>query len=165
MGIQLHDEANIREDCSAVVSELREIILSLIPYARIEEIGSTAIAGALTKGDVDLLVSVEVPHFEAAKQVLEGRFSVNEGMEGIAHFASFKGSSAGIEYGIQLATINECEFGFIRFRDLLQQSPDLVQRYNAVKLAACHSSMDEYRAKKNEFIEATLQQDQSIHTE
>jgi uncharacterized protein len=43
----------------------------MVPEAEIEHIGATSVPGALTKGDVDLLVSVPAERFGAAVAALE----------------------------------------------------------------------------------------------
>ena len=67
-----------------------------------------------------------------------------------------KGSSKGIEFGIQLSTDNNTNFNFLKFRNILISSPELVEKYNEVKLNAKNLHENEYRTKKYEFIEEVL---------
>ncbi len=43
----------------------------LLPEAELDHIGATAVPGALTKGDLDILVRVSPPAFPAAVEVLK----------------------------------------------------------------------------------------------
>lgn len=45
---------------------MKENILAVIPYAEVEHIGSSAIKGAFSKGDLDILVRVKLSEFEGA---------------------------------------------------------------------------------------------------
>ncbi|MGQ9424780.1 GrpB family protein [Gilvimarinus sp. F26214L] len=151
----LFSSAEIRAATSAVYASLRSELLQLLPNANIQEIGSSSIVGALTKGDVDILVCVPESQFNVAVAAMLHRFETNTGMEDVPQFASFKGVLDDVEFGIQLAC-DHCQFGFVAFRDRLNSSPDLVEEYNRVKLAAAGLSMKEYRDRKWEFIERVL---------
>ncbi len=155
MTIHLVLEKDIRSASRALVSALSGEITAAIPSARVEEIGSTAIPGSLTKGDVDLAVFVDQADFVDAAAALGDRYQVND-MEDIAFFASFKGMRGGLEFGIQLNTPQVVTFRFLEFRDALRASPDLVDDYNHVKEQARALPPDDYRARKNEFIEKVL---------
>jgi GrpB-like predicted nucleotidyltransferase (UPF0157 family) len=47
---------------------------------------------------------------------------------------------------------------FIKFRDQLRQSPELVQTYNNLKKRCENLDMIDYRIEKNKFISAILNQ-------
>lgn len=47
---------------------------------------------------------------------------------------------------------------FIKFRDRLRQSPELVQTYNNLKKRCENLDMIDYRIEKNKFISAVLNQ-------
>lgn len=155
MSVHLVHEKDVRNENRHVVNALSNEILSLLPTAQIEEIGSTAIPNSLTKGDVDLVVIVKKALFSVAKKKLDVAFESNH-MEGIPYFYSYAGTRFGIEFGIQLSIEEEQSFRFVEFRDLLRASPALVDQYNIIKKEASNLSMEEYRAKKNEFIESVL---------
>ncbi len=155
MSVSLVHEKDIRIESQNVVRALTGEIASLIPMAIIEEIGSTAIPGSLTKGDIDLVVLVKKTEFSDAKRSLSAAYEWNE-MEDIEYFSSYKGVRSGIEFGIQLSTNELQSFRFIEFRDILNANPDLVAQYNAIKQEAAEFTMDEYRIVKNEFIESVL---------
>ncbi|EGR2479900.1 hypothetical protein DYB78_17990, partial [Vibrio cholerae] len=52
---------------------------------------------------------------------------------------------------------SEFEF-FVGFRDKLRKNPELVQRYNELKISCTGWSHEEYRRKKSAFIERVLGQ-------
>lgn len=57
--IRIRPEADCRPSSQEAFVRHRARVAELIPGAEIEHVGSTSIPGALTKGDVDLLVRVE----------------------------------------------------------------------------------------------------------
>lgn len=46
-------------------------ILKLLPYAKVKHIGSTSLPNALTKGDLDILVTVPAKNFKMAVRKLK----------------------------------------------------------------------------------------------
>lgn len=67
-------------------------------------------------------------------------------------------NSSGEDVALQVVA-NGSEFDFfLRFRDKLRESPELVQQYNELKVSCSGCSHDEYRQKKSAFIESVLGQ-------
>jgi GrpB-like predicted nucleotidyltransferase (UPF0157 family) len=137
---------------------LREAQLSCwLPFAEIEHVGSTAIPGALTKGDLDVLVRVAAGDFRVAEEVLAGLFARNEGTPRTEALASFKDDAANPPLGIQLVVRGtEWDVVFGRFRDALIRDRRLVVEYNRLKERFQCQSMDEYRNSKDQFIARVL---------
>lgn len=139
------------------VFALREAQLGQwLPFAEIEHIGSTAIPGTLTKGDLDVLIRVSAENFRLAEEVLSGLFPRNEGTPRTDSFASFKDGSANPPLGIQLVVRGSEWDVFSQFRDSLKADPSLVRDYNELKKAHHGRDMDEYRAAKERFVERVL---------
>ena len=136
---------------------LREAQLThWLPFAEIEHIGSTAVPGALTKGDLDVLVRVENGEFRVAEEALAGLFVRNDGTPRTETFASFKDEAAIPPLGIQLVVRGSEWDLFSRFRDALNRDSRLVAEYNELKERFQNASMDEYRSSKEQFIERVL---------
>ena len=127
-----------------------------LPFAEIEHIGSTAIRGALTKGDLDVLVRVSAEDFRAAEEALAGLFARNEGTARTETFASFKDDATEPPVGIQLVVRGTDWDVFSRFRDALNNEHRLVIQYNELKERYRNCSVDEYRSGKEAFIERVL---------
>ena len=71
-------------------NEQKKIILDLIPSAKIEHIGSTAIPGSITKGDLDINVRIQEKNFNHAINVLKKLYEINQPENWTENFASFK---------------------------------------------------------------------------
>lgn len=156
MSTTLYRERDLRVMTKPLVAILKKGIVKLLPDAEVEEIGSTAVPGCLTKGDVDLLVRVDASKFSAAVEALVTLHDLNRDASNTEHFASFYGEREGVNYGIQLTVHDNDTFNFLAFRDLLRDHPDMVDQYNELKQRACHLPADAYRAKKHKFIESAL---------
>lgn len=155
--VHFHPEAVFRERACLLVAEQSARIRTLIPGAAIEHVGSTAIAGALTKGDVDLLVQVDFADFEAAVSALRGIYEINRRENWTATFASFKDdTSFGLPFGAQLAVAGSDGYLFVRLRDRLASDPSSLERYNVIKRSHEGGDMHAYRVAKGEFIEQLL---------
>ncbi len=145
-------------DAHARFPSLREFLARLLPaHADIQHIGSTAVPGCLTKGDLDLCVRVPPEHFASCEAALARVLARNQGSlhtSSLASFIAHPGTAH--EAGVQLVAIGSPEDTFVRFRDLLLASPKLVEHYNALKLAWHGKPMDDYRDAKAAFIESAL---------
>jgi GrpB-like predicted nucleotidyltransferase (UPF0157 family) len=67
----------------------RRRIARLVPGAEIVHVGATAVPGALTKGDVDLMVRVSAPAFEAGQRALRSGYTVHQPENWTPTYASF----------------------------------------------------------------------------
>lgn len=134
----------------------KAIIESKLPSSRVEHIGSTAISGAITKGDVDLYVEVPLESHEDAVRALENLgFKVKQDTHRDAELCMLESTdSKGLALQV-VARGSVYEF-FVRFRDALNADEGLVERYNAVKESCTGCSMEEYRYKKAIFISDVL---------
>lgn len=98
------------------------------PDAAVEHVGSTAIPGAWTKGDVDLLVRVQAGRFDAAVLSLQGLYAIHQPSNWTATLASFRAVGAcGLPVGVQLVVAGSADDAlFGPFRDALIANPALL---------------------------------------
>lgn len=61
-----------------------------------------------------------------------------------------------MDVAIQLVENGSSFEDFIRFRDLMNARPDLVQNYNELKIRCTGLGEDDYREIKSKFIEDVL---------
>jgi len=146
----------IQDRIDATVNHLRSICARTLPGLELHHIGSTSIPGAITKGDVDMLVQVDPALFEDTRRLLDSVFAHNPEMTPEPDFVSYSGAFAGTDFGIQLTMTGDTEYRFIDLREKMRENPDLVEKYNETKRNADRSSMDSYRESKSAFIEALL---------
>lgn len=136
---------------------MRKSIKKALPSADVRHVGSTSVSGALTKGDVDLLVLVESSDYLGALQVLETIYEVDQPENWRDSYASFKDTSQDLSVGIQLPMRGDSdERIFIGFRDLLIRNPEILRRYNELKRGKEGASAEDYTTAKAAFIQSVL---------
>lgn len=153
----LVDTEGARKAAERLFATVRRSLVAMLPStADIRHIGATAVAGCLTKGDLDIVVRVPAAEFENAEAALASRFSRNEGSFRSTTFAAFEDPSSNPHLGIQLAAIDGPSDVFHLFVQALQNSPELVDEYNALKRRYEGVQMATYRAAKDAFVERVL---------
>jgi GrpB-like predicted nucleotidyltransferase (UPF0157 family) len=152
--IPLIREEEIRGRVAEVFARRRAELKGMLPGARIEHVGSTAVPGSLTKGDLDICVIVEGEEFERASRVLAERLEIHQPENWSPTLASFTAPSEdGIDPGVQLVSAGSPdEHLFVGWRDRLRADPELRARYDALKRRHQDGGMEAYRAAKEQLI-------------
>jgi GrpB-like predicted nucleotidyltransferase (UPF0157 family) len=138
---------------SAVFLEVCSHIAATLPAVEVHHIGATAIPGALTKGDLDVVLRVEAHEFQSAVAKVRAAFAVKQPENWEPCFASF-GSDQGfaMPVGVQVV-IKESEADFFLFvRDFLISNPDALADYNHAKQESFGRGDDEYWAAKDRVL-------------
>jgi GrpB-like predicted nucleotidyltransferase (UPF0157 family) len=156
--IPLVREEEIRGRVAEVFGRRREELEGMLPGARVEHVGSTAVPGSLTKGDLDICVIVEGAEFERASSVLAESFEIHQPENWSGTLASFTApSEAGIDVGVQLALAGSAdELHFVGWRDRLRADPGLRARYDELKRRHQDDGIDAYRVAKERLILASV---------
>jgi len=152
--VRIRPEADIREAAESAFDQHRSRILRLLPHAQIEHVGATSIPGALTKGDLDVLVRVGSHDFDAAVQRLRGLYAIHQPANWTATLASFVDrEAADPPVGVQLVVAGSPDdrmFG--TFRDAMIRAPQLLVEYNALKLRHDGDDYERYTDAKGRFV-------------
>jgi GrpB-like predicted nucleotidyltransferase (UPF0157 family) len=156
--IRIRPVAEMEAEVGAAVSRHRRQIAALVPQAEVIHVGSTAIPGALTKGDVDLLVRVAAHEFDPVVRALRSVYAVHQPENWTATYASFVDpAAAGPPVGVQLVVSGGEEDGFFEpFIEALEQDEALLAEYNALKRRLDGADYERYTREKGEFVEWVL---------
>ncbi|CDT50043.1 GrpB family protein [Vibrio coralliirubri] len=145
-----------QEACNELFVRYERDIRTLIPNARVEHVGASSIPSAVSKGDLDIFVGIELGELED----VIGRLTTlgfNEKLDTLRtpELCMLESTSA---HDVALQVVaNGSEFEcFLRFRDKLRANPALVQQYNTLKMGCEGWSQEKYRDKKSVFIEHVL---------
>lgn len=159
--VRIRPAAEIRPSVDAAFSAHSTQIAAALPAAEIEHVGSTAIPGALTKGDLDLLVRVPTEQFATAVATLRGLYAVHQPENWTPTYASFVDPrSCDPPVGVQLAVAGSADDAlFAPFRDALIADPALLAQYNALKLSLEGADVEHYTDVKGAFVERVLARD------
>jgi GrpB-like predicted nucleotidyltransferase (UPF0157 family) len=148
---------NRRDTARTLFDRLSSLIRLALPAARIEHIGSSAIEGAVSKGDLDIFVGVEPEEFHNAIVSIESLgFQIKTESFRNESLCPFTSDDYPLPVGLQLV-VNRSEFEiFLVFRDRMNADADLRSSYNQLKRQACDLNEHEYRRVKSNFIENVL---------
>ena len=156
--MKFYSQDEYLEKLTQIFESLKIKIYEVLPQSSVDHIGSSAIYGALSKGDLDILVRVDQANFfESIASIQSLGFEIKKGTLRteelcMLYTTAFQNEDVAIQI---VARGSEFEF-FITFRDILNSSIELVQSYNQLKLDSVNLTPEEYRAKKSIFIERVL---------
>ena len=155
--ITLIAESDIAPQVRRALARVLTKIRSLLPKAEIEHIGATAIPGALTKGDLDVMVRVPPSQFPAAVTQLKTAFSIKQPKNWNGSFASFGDDTGyGLPLGVQLVAKNSESDFFLFLRDHFIQYPKALKAYNQLKIRHAGKGSQAYWKAKHIFLSAIL---------
>lgn len=134
--------------------QVRESLLARWPMARIEHIGASSLPGAVSKGDLDVLMLVALKDLETVRLVLvdDGYTEKTDTLR-----TPMLCMLEAHDHAVQLVAAGSShEHVFLTFRDRLRGDATRVAEYNALKRQHAGASDDDYRAAKAGFIEQVL---------
>jgi GrpB-like predicted nucleotidyltransferase (UPF0157 family) len=150
-----------QDHATAAYEDAELLISSILPDARIEHVGASAIRGAYSRGGVDVCVAVPREAFDEALGVLcEAGYVQHEH----AHTDTATGDRraaliaphADVALTLQLIQSGSHHEALMRFRDALRGDATLLARYNAIRIEAGALGGGEYRDAKARFIAGVL---------
>lgn len=153
--VRFIEEKSIRKKVSLAFLDHQKFLKGLIPYAELTHIGSTAVEGSLTKGDLDILVEVPKERFNEADLLLAKYFERNLESERSDKFSSFKNDELDPPLGLQVCAGKE-NMGFRQLLFRMKTDPEFLTAYNALKKFYEGKSEEEYWEAKSKFIKDFL---------
>jgi GrpB-like predicted nucleotidyltransferase (UPF0157 family) len=145
-------ESDVREKIARTYDQLKLTLAALADGAEIHHVGSTAIPGSLTKGDLDVQIRVTEALFATVSSRLRALYTVNKGGFTGTDAISFEHKEGDVPVGIHLTVIDgSCDLQY-RFRDRLLASPSLQTEYDDLKRRFEGKSMQAYRDAKEQFV-------------
>lgn len=143
----------LKPTTSEVLTKVRTRVHATLPAIEVHHIGSTAIPGALTKGDLDVVLRVESHEFRSTIEKLRVAFSVKQPENWDPYFASFgNDTDFGISVGVQLVIKDSQADFFLFVRDYLISNPATLAAYNQAKQQSATRNVRVYRAAKDRIL-------------
>jgi len=144
-------------DAAGWFSEVATHVEAGLPGADVEHVGSTAVPGCLTKGDLDVLVRVPSEAFLSSMEVLDGLFARSPRNDSTGDYIEYDYVGRGFSASVQLAVVDEWhDRRFHGLKALLTSDPRALERYNGMKREYEGRPMEEYRRAKALLIESLL---------
>lgn len=160
--IVLHPAGSLLPQVQRVLECTLPALRRLLPTAEVEHVGATAVPGALTKGDVDVVVRVPAGEFPLAVEVLRSHFEVRQPENWTPAFASFGDDTRELPLGIQLV-VQEPRGDFLtRMRDRLRACPEALAEYNALKARYAAEGPEAYWGAKDAYLRRILARDSLV---
>ena len=145
-------ESEVRESVARLYSRLEKQLGELLPGADIQHVGSTAIPGCMTKGDLDIQVRVPPQTYAEAKRKLAEIYEINDGGFVADDATSFEDYATQPPHGVHLTVVNgSCDIQW-RFRDAIRASEELRREYDEFKRSFEGQSAEAYRNAKYYFV-------------
>jgi len=144
------------QDVAIAAYEDAELLLTaILPDARIEHVGASAVPGAWSRGGVDICVAAPLGTFDEALGVLGEagylRRSLDDGADRRALLAA---PDAAVPLTLRLIETGSAHESLMRVRDALRADISLLARYNAIRVEAGPRGGAAYaRAKAAFFID------------
>ena len=153
VAVRVHAPRQYQDRALAAYEDAELLLSAILPDARIEHVGASAIPGAYSKGDVDICVSVPRDRFLETMGVLgEAGYTIRPDTLRTEQLCTLEAPDCDLTLAVQLIEAGSRYESFMRFRDALRDDAVLVARYNALKIEAAPYGMDAYRAAKSGFI-------------
>jgi len=135
------------------------LVQTTLPYAEIIHVGSTAIPGCLTKGDIDILVRVKPSDFPNALDQLDAILVRSNRNDSTDDYAEFDYVGDDVTVSVQLVSVGGANDGFFcKVPLILNQDKEALQKYNELKTAFNGCDMETYRQAKSKFIESLIEE-------
>ncbi|SIT87147.1 GrpB family protein [Edaphobacillus lindanitolerans] len=154
--VSFKPESHYREAAEKLFNKQAARISAGLPLARIFHVGSTAVPGSLTKGDVDVHVRVSPEDFRKAEDFLSALFQINTGSFRSHEFCAFEDDSGELPVGFQLTAAGSEIDHFRKVTRFLRTHPDWLSAYNHLKEHYEGSEMESYRKAKSAFLESMM---------
>lgn len=155
--MQFFDRSQFIYRIENIYLDVEATIIKILPNARVEHVGSSAIPGAISKGDLDIFVGVTQDDFLKAIDLIK-HIGFSEKLDTLRtdSLCMMTSSTYNEDVAVQLVANGSEHESFLKFRDKLRSNPDLVSRYNQLKRDCKGLSHDNYREVKSAFIETVL---------
>jgi len=146
-----------QEVANAAYEDAELLLSSILPDARIEHVGASAIPGAYSRGGVDVCVAVPPDSFDEALGVLREAGYVPRSQPGAdPRRAALAAPHGAVALTLQLIESGSTHESLVRFRDALRGDATLLARYNAIKIEAGPHGGPTYEGAKKRFFAAVL---------
>lgn len=155
--MKLLDPSEYQPLAGAVFTSIAQALAQLIPTARVEHVGASAIPGAISKGDLDVCVIVTaLDHANTVNILGDSGYVIKADTLRTPELCMLLSPRKDIELALQvIAEGSRFEF-FLQFRDALRNDPQLVEQYNELKRSFAPKGEEAYRDGKEKFIQAVL---------
>jgi GrpB-like predicted nucleotidyltransferase (UPF0157 family) len=154
--VELVDVTEVRAAAEAAVEAFRRDFASELGEAEVHHIGATSLPFGHTKGDVDVNVRVADREFSGLVAGLDERLERAQEDNWTPTFASFSTDAYELPLGVQVTVLRSTDDFLLALRDRMRADPELLRRYDELKLAAAAGETGGYWKAKAAFFDSIL---------
>ncbi len=141
----------IFEKAREVFEREKKVLESVLPETNIEQVGSSAVPGAIGKFDIDIQIRTIPAHFTETVEIMRLHYPEKHPELWTDEFAIFRSEES--ELVDYMVTVIYSKYDdFYRVRDHLIANPDILEEYNNLKRGFEGKTYAEYRKAKAEFL-------------
>lgn len=141
--------------CQQLFKHYKAQILQLIPFAKVEHIGSSAIPNAISKGNLDIYVEVPAHHFLDTIEKLQ-QLNFKEKLDMLRTDQLCMLESKLYDPALQIVVTGSEFCNFLIVSDRLRNTPSPTEQYNQLKQRCVGFSQEQYWEIKADFIQSIL---------
>lgn len=151
--VHFYPSSEIFGKAAEIFDSEKEVLQKLVPTADIQHIGSCAVPDAMGKFDIDIQIRIPKEIFRNAVETLIGFYPVKHPNLWTDEFALFKNKeSSDVDIDYMVTVFDTYLDSYYKLRDFLIANPDILQKYNELKLQYEGKTYEEYRKAKREFL-------------
>ncbi|HEY1041104.1 MAG TPA: GrpB family protein [Candidatus Paceibacterota bacterium] len=142
----------IFEKAVVIFEEQKAQLEKILPQVDIQHVGSRAVPGAIGKFDIDVQIRVTLDQFEDVIEILSKHFTPKHPNLWTETLAIFHNNG---EFLIDIVVTmigSEKDICYYGVRDVLIKNPELLTRYNSMKIGCEGKTYEEYRNVKQKFL-------------
>ena len=156
-GVDLKPADDLHAAAGLIVADIRARLTALMPGLEVHHVGATAMPASVTKGDVDVVVSVSSAQLAAVVEALRPRFTEKQRENWTPEFASFgDDGSYALPVGVQVVVRDSENDIFVFLRDYFIAHPDELKEYDRLKIEHASEGPQAYWHAKDEFLSRIL---------
>lgn len=146
-----------QDKVNLLFNQVQKDLKEILEDKRFEHIGASAIKGAVSKGDLDIFLGVDRNNFRSTiEQLKQVDFREKENTLSTNELCMMITEKYNYDVAIQVV-VNGSKFeDFIKFRDLLNSRPDLLEELNVLKRGCRGYTPEKYRETKSSWVEKIL---------
>ncbi len=149
--IKLHRYEDIYPRIKKAFDDHKSKIINIFPHVDVQHVGSSAVPGALTVGDLDIQIRINKEDVQAMKDFLHTIYHPHREDLWNEDFFIFCKKDDDIPMSIPVTVMGSRFDEHYRFRDLLISDPEILDTYNKLKLEFDGKEESEYKAAKAKF--------------
>ena len=152
--VHFYPTEEIFEKAKAIFESEKTHLKELIPEADIQQVGSSAIPGALGKFDIDIQIRISGELFKSVEVIMQQYYQEKHKErlwnEDLMVFLSKEENSEKIDY--MVTVIDSPYDDYYRVRDYFINNPEALADYNAFKMHYEGKPYHEYRTAKGAYL-------------